>query len=268
MQFLQQIPHFLYFGLALYFVAITAVIFALRRDLRRPIIFSGLIGIALAPIQQYICFQDWYFPKFIFGYRPDFMLGLPLPPEDILFAIGATGLAVSLYPILARKRLQPGLHAPATLLQQAAGGVIALGLLLVPFFTLGAHSALTSFMALAYLAFCFGYTRPDLIRPMLTSGTVMTCVAFVYYLVALHINPHWLQQEWFLDNLSGVMLANIPAEELAWYFFVGCAFAGLEPCRTGAGFASVRVPAHRPKRQPPAQRVRLAQNHLQPAAHA
>jgi hypothetical protein len=234
----QLLGQYLYFGLGLFFFVWWVAAWFARPDLRKHLILAGIAGLVLAPAQQYIALQDWYYPKFLFGYRPDFLGGLPWPPEDILFGIGVAGLSAVLYPLLMGKRLVAGVAAKIELWRQLAGVGAAMAVMCVPFW-LGAHSFYTSAAACLYVAGWVAWLRRDLIVPMVVSSVTLTALALVYYLWALHINPLWLVQEWYLDQLSGLNIKGVPLEELGWYLFAGLAFGGALPCALGEGYRAV-----------------------------
>ena len=47
-------------------------------------------------------------------------------------------------------------------------------------------------------------------------------------MLSLYINPNFINNEWMLDKLSGVMLLNVPIEEYIWYLFAGLGISALQ----------------------------------------
>ncbi len=69
---------------------------------------------------------------------------------------------------------------------------------------LGLHSFHASLAVFFLLGLIVCLRRPDLKKPAFVSGCMMMIVALPSYLIPLAFNPQWIQDEWYLSNLSGI----------------------------------------------------------------
>lgn len=69
--------------------------------------------------------------------------------------------------------------------------------------------------------------RPDLLRNTLTSGVLFLLLYAVFMLLLVFFTPGYIERVWNLADISGVLLAGIPLEELAFGFAFGLYWAGI-----------------------------------------
>ncbi len=219
----------LYIWLALYFLCWWIFLFLWRKDYRSEMLTMGLIGIVLGPLVEFMHLTDWWHPLFIFN---NFLIR----PEDVIFGFSIAGVSAVIYQELrAIKEFQQNKLIPTKKYE--------LLVLLIGLFTLfglyiffGVHSFWTSILCLITTALLVLIKRRDLFYSMFFSGILITGIAIPFYIFALHINPFWFQQEWFLGKLSGIFFLNIPIEELVWYFFIGLTFSAMWEFMNGLKF--------------------------------
>ena len=79
-----------------------AVVFLLRKDLRKILIYTGFLLALSGPISEILFFRDYWNPPAIFEFN---LLGLRILVEDVLFAFAAPVLGAYIYFILFNKKL-------------------------------------------------------------------------------------------------------------------------------------------------------------------
>lgn len=194
-----------------------SVLFFGRKDLRREmLIVSLLIGIA-GPVSEYWYTQDYWQPQTFTGT----VAGL----EDFLFGFFVGGIASAIYEgAFGRrfaKRKDRSHHWSWFLLPMVALLIFSLNLLV----SIGLNSIYASVITFIGAAGVMVYYRRDLLVDSLMSGLLVGAIMFLGYLVFLSIFPQAVHRWWFLNNISGILVAGIPIEELMWAFGWGM-FAG------------------------------------------
>ena len=114
--------------------------------------------------------------------------------------------------------------------------VLTAALIFVPFFVWRIHSFWTSVGGAVFGALGIAQKRADLLKPMLVSGLVMVLLALPFYWLGLQTNPNAIQEEWLLENLSGIFIWRLPIEELAWFFMVGFGFSAFWEMAAGVRY--------------------------------
>lgn len=69
--------------------------------------------------------------------------------------------------------------------------------------------------------------RPDLLRNTLIGGGLFLSFYAIFMLLLIFFVPGYIEQVWNLPAISGVLLAGIPLEELAFGFAFGLYWAGI-----------------------------------------
>ncbi len=69
--------------------------------------------------------------------------------------------------------------------------------------------------------------RPDLLRNTLIGGVLFLSLYAIFMLLLIIFAPGYIEQVWNLPAISGVLLAGIPVEELAFGFAFGLYWAGI-----------------------------------------
>ena len=69
--------------------------------------------------------------------------------------------------------------------------------------------------------------RPDLLRNTLIGGILFLSLYTAFILLLVIFAPDYIEQVWNLPAISGVLLAGIPLEELAFGFAFGLYWAGI-----------------------------------------
>jgi hypothetical protein len=149
--------------------------------------------------------------------------------ESFIFCFAIGGIGSVLYNALARRELHP---VPATERYATRHRLHALALM-TPYFSFPLLYALpwnviyAGITALAIGATLNVLCRPELGRKTLLGGSLFLVLYAAFMAVLVAFAPGYIDQVWNLGDLSGVLIAGIPLEELAFGFAFGTYWAGL-----------------------------------------
>jgi hypothetical protein len=149
--------------------------------------------------------------------------------ESFIFCFAIGGIASVLYSALARR--QPG-AVPAAERSSARHRLHPLALM-TPYIAFPLLYALSwnpiypGIVALAIGAASTVACRPELGRKTLLGGLLFVGLYAVFVALLVLFAPGYVEQVWNLDDLSGVIVAGIPLEELAFGFAFGMYWSGL-----------------------------------------
>lgn len=223
----------LYLLLSSMLLALWCVPFGLRPDLRRRMIRTGIVGIALALVGEVWHLHDYWQPPTIVG------TGV-LSPEDAIFGFATVGLSTTLYDaVFGTKDVSGAMPHPRLFLLLFLGGFASL---LIGSTFLGYNSLLVSMAAFAACAVVIVIVRPDLLTVSLFSGLLLTAAAMLVYLPLFSVlAPHYWDRYWLLaGSRLGATILHIPLTEIGWYVAWGM-LAGIAPAFRG-GTKKVRFP--------------------------
>jgi hypothetical protein len=239
--------------LSLLFCVPGLVVFAVRRDLRRPIGLAAAASLPFAATERFF-YPTYWSPRFAFDLIDVVGFGI----EDVLFVVALAAYMTTAYPFVARRRfVAPELPAgdarrrgPGPRLARRALAVVgatlaaALGLLAA-----GVPILYASFYSMAAAAIVMLVVRRDLLVPALAGGALSTVTYAVICLIYARIFPGVFERVWHTERFLHRFVLGVPIEELlygllsgvvsgAFYPFVtGARLAPLSPDRGGAGAA-------------------------------
>ncbi|MEI8339737.1 MAG: lycopene cyclase domain-containing protein [bacterium] len=211
---------YLYFCLALYFFFWWVILFFWKKENRREMFYVGLLGLLAGPAVQIMHLRDWWHPVFLYN-------NFPIKIEDMIFGFAVAGVSAAIYESLREIGEKNDDNLVPSVKYQFLVFIVGIFILFGFFYVFGIHSFWTSILCLITIAIFILAKRPDLFLPMFYSGVLVTVIAWIFYILALQVNPEWFVQEWYLNNLSGIFVGKIPIEELTWYFFTGLTFSTL-----------------------------------------
>ena len=204
------------------------ICFLKRKDMRKPMIWSGLAYI-LFTIPFFILLI-WIIPKFIYFGDPIYpeywssktlfnlmQITNGLSIEDLAFMFFAGGVAAFAYEGLFRKKIKVKRSYTPHLRAVLIGYILAL---VIQYFLLINHIYVLIFSALIGAAFlCID--RKDLIRHALLGGITFAFLYFTFFLFFNFIFPDFVPLSYKLENISGILLWNVPLEEVLYAFSFG-----------------------------------------------
>ena len=215
-------------GVSFFLVVWAALFVAIPRS--RYAMLGASLGFAhLGPILQHWYVRDYWQPEYVWTIR---LGGVLLSFEDYLFAFAFAGIAAGVYDWFLRRRAHaaPAVQVGAMIVQLQ---VVSIGLLLsmvVLVSVAGLNSVHATLLSCALGITLFFGGRRDLIASAVTAASVVALLFWLFYeLFFLRLYPLILVDWWDHSALSGLLIGDVPVEEIAWAWavalFVGPAAA-------------------------------------------
>lgn len=149
--------------------------------------------------------------------------------ESLIFAFAIGGIGSVLYDTLTRRDI-----ASVSLAERRNSGhrfhrwaLLLPYFLFVPLYFLPWNPIYPSLMSLLIGAIASVMCRPDLMRKTLIGGLLFLGLYTVFMLGVVWFSPGYIEQVWNLPDLSGVLIAGIPLEELLFGFVFGMYWTGV-----------------------------------------
>ena len=207
--------HYAYLlGNLLILLPVWVFIFRWRKDLRKEILIVSLVAGIIGPISELYYLKDYW--------RPEIFTGWPVGIEDFLFGFFIGGISSVIYEEIFgkkhSKRTNRDHHWSWFIIPISALFILVLNALFFIFNINSIYVSLVAFFLITLVILCF---RRDLWIDSIMSGVLMGLVMFFSYLVFLTIFPEAIHRWWLLNNISGILINGIPAEELLWAFGLG-----------------------------------------------
>ena len=226
---------YLYLALGCGMIVAALSVGLMRRDLWRPIMMAGAVGVFLETVSEIWYLQDYWNPPTI----------LPVPtPEDALYGFGATALAACAYPFWFRRHYGP-VHEP----DRHRTILILLGLFVLGMWGLSLTPLLSIWSAALLYLLAGGFAvwnRRDLLGVALAGGLIMAAFMAIVYAVALNMitDGDAFLKAAYLPYGTGWdvrVLGNVPLDEIAWNFARGWCVAAMYPYLSGR-YLRARLP--------------------------
>lgn len=196
-----------------FFLFIWGILFFWRKDLRKEMFAMSIAGACIAPL-AFVFLLDYWSPEYILG-------GFPIRIEDFLFAFSVGGIGAVLYESVVRKShaIMPERRAFA----HQINGIFLLTLSIAAFlmWQFRINSIYANYIIFFILFFFMIFQRRDLLLHAFFSGVLVAALMFLFYQVWIPLNPGIIQHWWKLNNISGVLIAGVPLEEIIWGFAWG-----------------------------------------------
>lgn len=184
-------------------------------------LFMGVFVAIWGLIFEYLMWTvDWW--------KPDTITGTVVGVEIILLGFTNGGIGAVLYEYISKKKARPlrkntrlgyffNHHLYLTWLPFLAG----LLFMVIGYWLLGLHSFWATTIGILLTVFLMLVFRHDLIYDSIFGGVSLLLVAIPVYLIIMYFFPGVIENFWFLDKLSGILILGIPIEELVIYFSGG-----------------------------------------------
>ncbi len=150
--------------------------------------------------------------------------------DDVAFMFFSGGTAAFLYEITFRKKIRPAKkekhHAKALIIAIVASLAFAL------IFKMNLIYPLIVFLISGAIAIII--ERKDLAEHSFYGGVSFLAIYFAAFLLLNLLFPAFIEDVYHLENLSGILIAGIPFEELAYAFSFGMLWAPMYEYEHGA----------------------------------
>ena len=149
--------------------------------------------------------------------------------ESLIFAFAIGGIGSALYDTLTRRDLTPVSAAERRSLRHRLHRLALLMpfFLFVPLYFLSWNPIYPSLLCLLIGSLASVICRPDLRRKTLIGGLLFLGLYTVFMLGLRWFSPGYIEQVWNLRDLSGILIAGIPLEELLFGLAFGMYWTGV-----------------------------------------
>lgn len=208
---------------SLVFLAVWLVIFAARQPLRRKMLLVSVVTSFMAFLEP-VFIPAYWTPPSLFDLASKTLLDI----ESFIFLFAVGGIASVLYEAILDGELQKvstnkvhgrrrSLHL-ASLLSMPILFSLLLGLTgLNPIYSI----SLALFVGSIAATLC----RPDLTKNTWVGGLLFAGLYFVFFLLITLVFPGFVNS-WNLSALSGILIFNVPLEEITFAFTFGMLWSG------------------------------------------
>jgi hypothetical protein len=220
--------------------------FILRKDLRKPMIWSGLFYLIIIVIYHLLWIVLSHFidlgtsivptywePKTLFD------MGLStrgMAIEDLLFMFFVGGIATSIYEFLCKKEIKVRKTRTMHILAPLVGSIVAFSSMII--FKPNAIYPLIIFGFAG--AIVLWAQRKDLFWHSIFGGFGFLIIYFLGFSLFNIIFPDFISTAYHLENLSGILIFNIPIEEYLYAISFGLMWAPIYEYEHGDRVRSLR----------------------------
>jgi hypothetical protein len=178
-------------------------------------LYVGIVlGLAATLIEHFYASRDYWRPVYLFT---------KFPFEDFFYGFIYGGISAELFELFlnksnSKKRVYKThkLLLAYFLLFSIFSFVISVNIL--HFNSIIAH--ITPPISIGLVA---GIVRRDLFRYQIYNGVFLTILTIITFRILLLIEPQLFTKYWYISNLTGIFILDIPIEELLFAFAVGFA---------------------------------------------
>ncbi len=189
-------------------------LFIHRKDVRKEMLFVSLfVAFSGLALEGLLWTKDWRQPETITGT----IIGI----EDFIYGFAIAGIAAVIYEELFKRKLykrKKGKHDNKDI---AISLTLMIATFSISFFALKIHSFYSTELALSIATAYILAKRPDLTIDSIATGTILTIIGLLGFLILNAFSPGFVNNWYFLDKLSGILILGYPVEDLAWYFSSG-----------------------------------------------
>ncbi len=215
---------YIWIGWSLAFLVPWLFLYFLYPVHRKAMLWSSLFTM-LFGISEPLFVPEYWSPPSLF----DLALRTGFDIESFIFCYGIGGVGAVLYNVITGSVIEPvpvsyrhsGLHKYHKL------ALAAPFIIFLPFYFLPWNPIYPAFVAMITGAIATILCRPDLKTKTWIGGLLFLGYYWIYILGLDFLSPGYIERVWNLDALSGVMIFNIPLEELVFAFAFGMYWAGV-----------------------------------------
>lgn len=183
-----------------------------KKESRVEIIYMGiLLGASAMGLDRYCSFYDYWRPPTISG---------TVNIESFLYGFFWGGISTKLYEWISGKEYLPAREPNSLLIFILVTGSFFLYMLLLGLFRFNSVD-IYIFLLLIWTIVLLLYKK-KFVAVSIGSGICMAVVTAGWYAVILLIYPGVFRDIWLTNNLSGILIFNVPIEEHVYIFSLGC----------------------------------------------
>ncbi len=190
-----------------------------KKENRKDMLLTGLfIGLGAVIIQHLYAILDYWNPVYIFT---------NFPFEDFYYGFIFGGISSKLYEIFLKKRNSSKKVYPTYKRNVVYIFIFCFFCFIFIVNILKLNSIIAHIVAPIFIGIFIGILRKDLFIDQIYNGVFIMILTASMFWILLIIEPQLFIKYWYIDNLSGIFILNIPIEELLFGFSVGFGFANI-----------------------------------------
>jgi len=214
-----------YLNWSLFLLAIWGLVFMVTRDAKRKmlIVSAGTMPLGLT---EPLFYPEYWFPPTLF----DLAARTGFDLESLIFSFSVGGLASSLYDLWRPVALE---HMPgcARTHHRHRFHQLALASPVLVFLPLFVYTPLnpiySASIALGAGGVATALCRPDLAAKMMRGAFIFASFYFLFFATMSWAHPNLVTLYWNMGDISGLMMAGVPLEELLFAGTFGLMWSGL-----------------------------------------
>ncbi len=227
---------FTYLLMGLLFFLVWIVLFVWKKYSRKEMLIASTLCAAMGPLSDVLYTQDWWHPKTLTGTQIGF--------EALIVGAALGGIASVIFIDIFKKNIKiPRKSKKDTKLQNINLAIIIISSLLIffgTFFVLNLNSLIATLITFIAGTFFMIFKRPDLFWDSFLSGVLLLIVASIVYTILEILTPGWIEAFWEFKNIPDIIILNLPADDILWYFFAGMFLGPLYEFWQGGKIVSIR----------------------------
>ncbi|MBT3398226.1 hypothetical protein HN997_03715 [archaeon] len=208
---------YMYLVGGLILLAVWAVLYLLRKDLRKEMWITSLILTPFGATEIFFVPHYWN-PTTLFGWIPGI--------ESFLLSFAVGGIAAVLYEFLLDRRLSKMRESKQVAHRHLIYLIVATVASTIIFSFIFRRDYIYTMIISGFVgAIVIMFLRRDLIKDTIFGGLFFFVFYFLFTLLINVLFPGIFYRVWNLENLMGVFLLDIPLEELLWGLSAGMLIA-------------------------------------------
>lgn len=194
------------------------ILFLLRKDLRKEMLYISLVVGAAGVIVEYLWYtKDWWNPPTITGT----VVGI----EDFILGFAAGGIGAVIYKEVFHKTMYRSVSLRISHWILALPLLLGFGTAHILFVFFGLFTFWANIVGVVVGLLLMSLIRKDLEKEAIEGGLLLTIITIPIYWILFFFFPSFRDHYWNYENVSGVLFLGIPYEDLVWWFFIGASIS-------------------------------------------
>ncbi len=206
----------------LFFIFFWFVLYFIRKDLRRKMIFSSILCTPLG-LSEFIFAPYYWNPSTLF----DLTTKIGFDIESLIFSFAVGGIAAVLYEEVLKKHLVKARENRIFTKRHFYLLTAVLVSSMIFFsFIFKMDLIYTAVIVMALGAITIMISRKDLIKETIVGSLLFLLVYFILlFTLNTLIFPDWIARTWNFEHILGITFFKIPLEEILWALTFGALWA-------------------------------------------
>lgn len=198
---------------SLFLLLIWFLIFIYQKKLRKEMLLVSLL-ITPAALSEVFFVPGYWLPDTIFNPK--------LSVEDFIFSFAVGGIIAVIYELLMRGKVKHQRLCNCFNGEALHGFILAIGFaaIFLSYFLLRINFMYAVYIGIVVDIALIVIIRPDLTKKVIYSGLIFGLLYFIFFSMFSYFIPGFIKH-WNFAHLSGIIIFNVPLEEILWAIGVG-----------------------------------------------